>query len=72
MPWGKNIRIIDDGFPVNFRSFSLPNHISDLMFCQISFCIHKLLNQKLPKGLHSLSIREEMNIADLWIKSYTG
>lgn len=70
MPWGKSIRIINDGFPINFKTRSLPMIIADLMFSQISLCIYKILNENLSAGLHRLSEKEEEEIAIIWLKSY--
>ncbi len=70
MPWNKCIRIINEGFPINFRFSSLPIHISDLMFCQISYCIYKLMNGKFKSGLYRLSEQEEQIIANLWLDSH--
>lgn len=68
MPWGKKIYLINHGFPINFRRFSLPNNISDLMFCQISYGIVKLLNDNLLPKIHKLSEDEEKEIAKLWLR----
>jgi len=70
MPWGKKIRLANFGYPVNFRDYSLPFYISDLIFSQILVCITNIINKKLSPGIHSLTEDEEKHIAKLWLKQY--
>lgn len=70
MPWGKSLRIINKGFPINFRQSSLPPPIADLMFCQIATSLIKLVSNNLPPGLHILSEEEENRIASGWVDYY--
>lgn len=70
MPWGKSLRIINKGYPINFRHSSLTSSIADLMFCQIAACIKKLMSNNLVPGIHILSDKDEEQIARLWIDYY--
>jgi adenosylhomocysteinase len=70
MPWGKSIRIVNDGYPINFRRRSLPIAIADLMFAQIATCIQYLSAAKVPPGIHPLPAREESRIAEIWLGAH--
>jgi adenosylhomocysteinase len=67
MPSGKSIRVVNDGYPVNFRRRSLPPFIADLMFAQIAAGIDRLLTTKLRPGLHVLPKEDESRIAHAWL-----
>ncbi len=70
MPWGKAIRLAAHGFPVNFRSRSLPVPMSDLLFCQIAKCLLKLAEADMSPIIHRLSDDEEKSVARLWLEHY--
>jgi adenosylhomocysteinase len=70
MPWNKKIRIVDSGFPLNFRRQSLPAYISDLMFSQLTMCIFKLIRNDIKPGIHRLSALDEELIAKSWLDQY--
>ena len=70
LPDGKSLFLVDDGFPINFKHFSLPNFASDLLFCQIAGCICKILNGGLAPGLQTLSDPEQQAIAEIWLEEY--
>lgn len=65
---GKRLRVSSNGFPVNFRTFSLPPSFGDLMFCQVVAGFDDLL--RAPPGLHPLSEPEQEVIARIWWDSY--
>jgi S-adenosylhomocysteine hydrolase len=67
---GKRIRVSSDGFPVNFRAFSLPPSFGDLMFCQVVAGFHGLLGGAYSTGLHPLAESDQELIARIWWESY--
>jgi len=70
MPWGKRIRIASEGYPINFRGFSLPHFMSDLLFAQITASMHLLLTAQPAPGLQSLSAEILTTIASEWLDVY--
>lgn len=70
MPWGKRIRIASDGYPINFRGFSLPHFISDLLFAQIASAIGVLLSEEPAIGIDRLSDDNLTAIASEWLDVY--
>jgi adenosylhomocysteinase len=70
MPWSRRILIINNGFPINFRYNCLPISISDLMFCQLTYGIYKLLYQDMNQGIYGLTLAEEKFISNLWLESW--
>jgi len=67
---GKRIRLSNDGFPVNFRAFSLPPSFGDLMFCQVVTGFYGLLRGDYSNGLHRLAESDQEMIARIWWESY--
>lgn len=67
---GDNIVLVNDGFPVNFESLSLPAFVSDLLFCQISSAICCVTSGDLQPGLHTLGESEQEKIAKTWMDCY--
>ena len=70
MPWGKRIRVSCEGEPVNFRGFSLPHFMSDLLFAQIVAAMQILISVRLSKTIHSLSKEQQAHIASEWLDIY--
>ena len=70
LKWGKRVRLSSDGFPVNFRSFSLPPSFGDLMFCHVLMGLSGILNGNYSVGLHGLSESDEEIISNVWWDSY--
>jgi adenosylhomocysteinase len=70
MKSGKSVRLASNGFPVNFRSFSLPVSFGDLMFCQVLMGFAGILQGKYPLGLHQLRESDQETIADTWWDLY--
>lgn len=67
---GKRIRVSSDGFPVNFRAFSLPPSFGDLMFCQVIAGLFGLVKGDYSTGLHRLPESDQELIARIWWESY--
>lgn len=67
---GKRVRLASEGFPVNFRSFSLPPSFGDLMFCQVVMGLVGVLNGKYRVGLSALSDSDQEIIAEIWWELY--
>jgi adenosylhomocysteinase len=63
---GRSVRLASDGFPVNFRSLSLPPSFGDLMFCQVLMGLGGILQGKYPVGLYQLSESDQEIIAEIW------
>ncbi len=70
LKWGKSVRVSSDGFPVNFRSFSLPPSFGDLMFCQVLMGFGRILDRSYPVGLHRLRESDQEIVADAWWESH--
>ncbi len=66
----KSIALVNNGFPVNFESFSLPTFVSDLLFCQITSAITRVVRGSMQPGLHTLEETEQDEIAKTWLKCY--
>jgi len=66
MKSGKSVRVASNGFPVNFRSFSLPPSFGDLMFCQVLMGFAGILRGNYSAGIHQLSESDQEIIADIW------
>jgi adenosylhomocysteinase len=70
MPWGKRIRVSSEGHPINFRGFSLPHFMSDLLFAQIVAAMQMLLSVRPSNQIHSLSKEHQVRIASEWLDVY--
>lgn len=70
MPWGKRIRVSSEGHPINFRGFSLPHFMSDLLFAQIVAAMQMLLSVRPSNQIHSLSKEHQVHIASEWLDVY--
>lgn len=70
MKSGKRVRLASNGFPVNFRSFSLPASFGDLMFCQVLMGFGGILQGNYSSGLHQLRESDQETIADIWWDLY--
>ncbi len=68
--WGKRLCVSSDGFPVNFRSLSLPPSFGDLMFSQVVKGFTGVLNRSYTIGLHRLSEADQETIAEAWWDCY--
>jgi adenosylhomocysteinase len=69
---GKTLRISDNGYPVNFRSMSLPPSFGDLMFCLVTVGFFGLLQGKYKSGIMALNSEDEELIANEWWMSHCG
>lgn len=67
---GDNIVLVNEGFPANFESLSLPAFVSDLLFCQISSAICCVTSGGMRPGLHTLGESEQEEIAKTWLNCY--
>ena len=70
MKSGKRVRLASDGFPVNFRSFSLPPSFGDLMFCQVLMGFGGILQGTYSLGLHQLRECDQETVANIWWDLY--
>ena len=70
MPWGTRIRVASEGYPINFRGFSLPHFMSDILFAQIVAAMNLLLSARTSNGIHSLTEETQIDIASEWLDVY--
>ena len=68
--WRKCVRVSSDGFPVNFRTLSLPSSFGDLMFCQVVKGMAAIATHALCAGIHRLTKQDEEEIAEIWFTCY--
>jgi hypothetical protein len=68
----KRIRVSSGGFPVNFRTLSLPPSFGDLMFCQVLAGFEGILKGNYAPGLHGLGKADQESIAATWWNCYAA
>jgi len=68
--WRKSVRVSSDGFPVNFRTLSLPSSFGDLMFCHVVMGMAAIAKHGLSAGIHRLTKQDEEEIAEIWFACY--
>ncbi|MFK8082393.1 MAG: hypothetical protein AB8B97_19065 [Granulosicoccus sp.] len=65
---GRQIFLVNEGYPVNFTGASVPDEIVEFLFAELIMLIPKLLENAVSPGIHTLPEEEEALPASIWLE----
>ena len=64
---GRDLFLVNKGYPVNFTGASVPDEIVEFLFAELIMLVPKLLNDTPAPGIYTLPAKEEALPAKIWL-----
>ena len=65
---GRQLYLVNDGYPVNFTGASVPDEIVEILFAELIMLVPHLLDRTPAPGIYTLPAEEEALPAKIWLE----